>query len=250
MHSHDEKSSREGRTIDWRGVDIPQNLDAREPVWGVVPHEVVYLERTLLHVRSAVPDAQDGALPWLSVAVDANVTNVRALFLSYRAPSVASVMMVLRDYVWRWGCFPRLIVIDRGWARHSHELKVLCDIFNIELRFCRGHCSPAGASVETLLTLSERELLCGLEATAMEMTLERVQTADADPVDAGVWRFADLYRALERFLCYLRFNEHIHPALGMTQASFQEMRLREVGCMGQPTIALLAACVLSTVNVQ
>lgn len=200
MHSHGKKSSREGRTIAWRAAEIPEILDARAPVWGVPPLEVVYVKHTLLRIRTAVPDAQDWAYPWLSVAVDANVTNVRALFLSYRPPSVESVLMVLRDYVWRWRGIPGLIVVDGESVKDSRALKVLCAMFHIELRFCRSDRSRGGAPVETLLGLPERELLSGLEAIAMEMEKARIRTVDADPADTGVWRFADLSEALDRFL--------------------------------------------------
>ncbi|WP_146144141.1 transposase family protein [Paraburkholderia sp. BL25I1N1] len=220
---------RHGVRIAYRDGEIPLVLDARESVSGVLPHEVCYIDHTLFMLFTSGPNGQPWGKVWLSVGVDGNVTNARALYMSYRAPSAASVLMVLRDYVRRWRRLPRVLVIDGGSDLRSESVKAFCKMFNIDFRWRSGPRPRGGATVETVFALTEEEMLSGLEGNSMQLKEARMITAAVDPQRRHKWTFAELYQKLDQFLFDVRYRHHVHPAFGMTQAEFEAQRIEQTG---------------------
>ncbi|MGF6646687.1 MULTISPECIES: integrase catalytic domain-containing protein [Paraburkholderia] len=229
VKAYEDPNARFGKRVAYRDGQIPLILDAREPVDGVAPHEVCYIDHTEPNLFTKGPEGQDWGKLWLSAAVDGNVTCARAFYLSYRPPSALSVLMTLRDYVRRWRRLPRIVVFDGGADMRSHAVEQFCKIHNIDVRYRAGGRPRGGKDVERLFGLTEEELLSGLEGCSIQLKEARTVTKSVDPTRRAVWTFPQLYRAMESFLFDFRYRRHVHPGLGMTQCDYEQARLEQTG---------------------
>ena len=220
--------SRSGKRVAYRDGDIPLTLDIREPVHGLMPHELLYCDHTLLNLSTAGPQRQDWGKVWVSAGTDGHVPRARAMYLSYAPPSSVSVLMLLRDYVRRHGRLPRVIVVDGGKEFRCAPFTKLCSIFGIEIRY-RGPGRPrGGAPIERLFGVTEQEFLSGLEGNTTQLKEARLTTKTVQPNLFRTWTFPRLYRALEHYLFSVR-PEVVHPVLGMTPAEYEAFRMEQIG---------------------
>jgi putative transposase len=220
--------SRSGKRVAYRDGDIPLTLDIREPVHGLMPHEVLYCDHTLLNLATTGPQRQDWGKVWLSAGTDGHVPRARAMYLSYDPPSSMSVLMLLRDYVRRHGRLPRVIVVDGGKEFRCAAFTKLCSIFGIEIRY-RGPGRPrGGAPIERMFGVTEQEFLSGLEGNTTQLKEARLTTKTVQPNLFRTWTFPRLYRALEHYLFFVR-PEVVHPALGMTPTEYEAFRIEQTG---------------------
>ncbi|MFL9898060.1 transposase family protein [Paraburkholderia fungorum] len=222
--------ARKGKRVAHVATDIPLLFDVHEPLSGVYPHDVIYIDHTLLPLFTNGPHGEEFGKVWASIAVDGCTTRVYGLFLSYCGPSAHTVLMVLRDYVRRHGRFPRVLVVDGGIEFGSREIEELAESFNIDVRF-RSSGSPRGGNkVENVYGVTEIEFTAGLEGNSRGMRSgTREMTAAVDPRKRRVWTFTMLSRALENYLMDDRPNNAVHPVLGMTPAEYERKRISETG---------------------
>lgn len=246
LEVHADPLLRSGKRVAYRDSDIPLTLDIREPVHGLMPHEVLYCDHTLLNLATAGPQRQDWGKAWLSAGIDGHVPRVRAMYLSYAAPSSMSVLMLLRDYVRRHGRLPRMIVVDGGKEFRCAAFTKFCSIFGIEVRY-RGPGRPrGGAPIERMFGVTEQEFLSGLEGNTTQLKEARLTTKSVQPNLFRIWTFPRLYRALEHYLFAVRPTV-IHPAIGLTPADFEAFRLEQTGHRKHVSVAfdenlLLLSC--------
>ena len=219
---------RGGRRKEYRESDIPLYLDFREPVHGLFPHELLYIDHTLLNIFTVGPKGQDWKKPWLSVGRDGNVPRARSMYLDYRAPSQSSALMILRDYVRRWGCLPRIIVVDGGAEFKKGAFRFFCDTFGTDVRYRSTEKPRGGAPIESLFGVTEVEFINGLEGNSLQLKQPRLITGSHNPNDRRRWLFESLYRALDRYLFDVRPAD-VHPTLGITPLEYEQMQLQDMG---------------------
>ncbi|WP_175773318.1 integrase catalytic domain-containing protein [Paraburkholderia phenazinium] len=229
VNTYESLKDRFGKRVAYRDGEIPFVLDAREPLDGVMPHEVCYVDHSEPNLFTKGPEGQDWGKLWVSAGVDGNVTCARALYVSYRPPSAMAVLMVLRDYVRRWRRLPRILVVDGGADMRSRALAQFCAIHNIDLRYRTGGRPRGGKNIERTFGLTEQELLSGLEGNSIQLKEARTVTRSVDPSRRAVWTFPEFYRSLDSFLFDFRYRQHVHPALGMSQYDYEQARLEQTG---------------------
>lgn len=228
VKDHRSIHDRHGKRVAYRDSDIPLILDIREPVHGLFPHEIIYIDHTQPNLMTAGPYGEDWEKVWISVAVDAHVPTPRALYISYDPPSAWSALMVMRDYVRRWGRLPRVVVVDGGKEFKAHAFQLFCKIFGIDIRY-RGPGRPrGGAPVERMFGVSEQEFFTGLEGSSMQLKEARMTTKSTSPNQFRKWTFPALCRALDHYLFQVRPLD-VHPRLGITPRQFEDSRLQQTG---------------------
>lgn len=218
-----------GKRAAYQQTPIAAALSNEFPVHGVRPHEVCYVDHTIANIATIAPDGTALGKPTLTVGVDGHTTQPRAMYLSYDKPSTHTVLMIIRDYVRRHGCLPRVLVVDNGAEFHSHELRDLCRLLGIDLRFRPPAMPRGGAMVERLLGAIEEEVLALMEGnTRMLKTDARLVTKGVDPFRRAEWTLPGVYGAIEKYLFEIRPNRK-HPALGVEPNVFEKRRLAETG---------------------
>lgn len=220
---------REGKRSAYQKNVIVQMLDAAVyPVHGVRPHEVCYIDHTIINLATVGPDGTEMGKPTFSVAVDGNSTQPRAMVLSYDPPSTWTVLLVLRDYVRRNGRLPRLLSVDNGKEFHSKVLELVAKLLGIDIRYRAPGMPRGGAMVERLIGATEQEVVAHMEGNTRQMKDPRLVTKSVNPFNRAVWTLTAAYFALEEYLFEVRPNR-IHPALGKTPNEYEAQRMHETG---------------------
>jgi hypothetical protein len=235
VNQHISIRKRNGKRVEYRDADIPLILDIREPVHGIFPHEVLYIDHTEFPVMTSGPQGQDWGKAWCSLGVDGNVPRARAFYLAYEPPSAKSVLMLLRDHVRRHRRLPRVIVVDGGKEFRTAAFIFFCRLFQISIRYRSAGRPRGGAPVERMFGVAQEELIAGLEGNSLQLAEARMTTRSVQPNQFRKWTFPQLYRSLDHYLFVDRPN-NVHPALGMTPAQFEEHRIAETGRRSHMTV--------------
>jgi len=221
-------SSRKGKRHAYQEAEIPVWLDNSLPVHGVRPHEVCYIDHTPLNLSTKAPNGMALGKPWLSLGRDGNSTNVKALYISYDAPSARAVLMVLRDYVRRNGRLPRILAVDNGKEFHSNELEFFCRIFQMDIRWRPPGQPRGGAPIESLIGASEEEVIAQAKGNTRILKDPRLATKSVNPFNFTEWTLPSIYFAFVYWCFDIRANR-IAPALGVTPNEYEQRRLAETG---------------------
>ncbi len=134
---------RQGKRVKYQRGKIVQSLDNEYPVHDVRPHAVCYIDHTPAVIATVGPDGVALGKPTLTIGVDGNTKQARAMVLTYGAPSAWTVLLLLRDYVRRNGRLPKIISVDNGKEFYSGALKFFCKLYKIDLRY-RSPGEPRG----------------------------------------------------------------------------------------------------------
>ncbi len=212
---------REGRRAAYQRRSIVTSLDTAYPTHGVRPHEVCEMDHTIANISLKSVDGVGLGKPTLSIIIDSNTCQARALNMSFEPPSARTVLRLMRDYVRRNQRLPRVLVVDNGKEFHSHELEYFCRIYGVELRF-RSPGMPRGAAmVERALGAIEEEVFSEMAGnTRMLKRDARLVTKAVDPYRQTEWTLAGVYNATEEYLFKVRANR-AHPSLGMTPNEYE-----------------------------
>ena len=219
---------REGKRKAYQEASIPLILDYRFPVNGVRPHEVCYIDHTIMNIATVGPDGSELGKPTFTLATDGNTTQTRAFYLSYDPPSTGVVLMVLRDYVRRHQRLPKILVVDGGREFRSKELVWFCGLYEIELRHRPSAMPRGGSQIERAIGASETEVLAQLEGNTRIMKNARMVTKSVNPFPNAVWTLTALHGCLDEYLFKIKDNL-IHPAFGSTPHDYEQMRMAETG---------------------
>lgn len=223
-----DERKRSGKKSAYQKSRIVTYLDNAYPVHGARPHEVCHIDHTVATMALTSPNGMDLGKPTLTVCIDASVVKTRAMIFSFDPPSARLVLLVLRDYVRRWGRLPKVIVVDNGKEFHSAEFTFFCALYGIEIRYRPPGQPRAGSPVERLFGSIETELFSQLEGNTRIMRETRLVTADVNPFNRAKWTLPALHRVTEKFL-FVDKPDQIAPALGMTPNEFEQQRLQETG---------------------
>lgn len=219
---------REGKRKDYQDAHIPLYLDYAFPVHGVRPHEVCYIDHTIMNIATIGPEGTEFGKPTFTLATDGHTTQARAFYLSYNPPSSAVVLMTLRDYVRRNNRIPKILSVDGGKEFKSKELEIFCSDYEIDLRHRPPGKPRGGSPVERAMGSTETELLAKLEGNTRIMKNARMVTKSVNPFPNAAWTLTALHGALNEYLFEIRDNR-IHPSLGITPYEYEKMRLLETG---------------------
>jgi len=219
---------REGKRKAYQEAAIPLLLDYAFPVHGVRPHDVCYIDHTVMNIATVGPEGSELGKPTFTLVVDGCTTQTRAFYLSYDPPSARSVLMALRDYVRRNNRLPRIIVVDGGKEFRSRELEWFCRRYGIDLRHRPAGMPRGGSPVERAIGATETEVLAKLEGNTRIMKNVRMVTKSVNPFEKAIWTLTALHGALDEYLFEIRDNR-IHPSLGSTPRDYEAMRMAETG---------------------
>lgn len=219
---------REGKRSAYQKRAIVQLLDNAYPIHGVRPHEVCYVDHTIATIATVGPDGVELGKPTLSIGVDGNTRQPRALLLTYDPPSTWTVLLILRDYVRRHGRLPKVLSVDNGKEFHSRELAFFCRMYTIDLRYRAPGMPRGGAMIERLIGATEEEVFAAMEGNTRQMRDPRLVTKSVNPFRRAVWTLTAVYGAVEDYLFNIR-PDRIHPALGMTPNEYEQQRVAETG---------------------
>lgn len=221
--------AREGKRSAYRQAAISPLLSNDHAPHGFRPHEVIYVDHTIADIETQSPDGLPLRKPTLTLAIDGCTRQVRAFVLLYEPPSYRSVMLLIRDYVTRWGRLPRILVVDNGKEFHGHALEYLCRVLGIEFRFRAPGQPRGGALIERAFGAINEEVLAELEGNSRCMkTSTREITASVNPQNRVRWNLVALHAAMNKYL----FEEHpnrVHADLGMSPNDYEEKRMLDTG---------------------
>ncbi|KQP18761.1 hypothetical protein ASF45_26430 [Pseudorhodoferax sp. Leaf265] len=219
---------RQGNRMRYQKSRIVTSLDNAYPVHGVRPHEVLHIDHTIATLATISPNGTPLGKPTLTIGIDACTTSCRAVISSYDPPTARLVLLLMRDYVRRWGRLPKTIVVDNGKEFHSAEFTFFCSLFNIEIRYRSPGMPRSGSPVERAFLAIETGFIAQLEGNTRQLRDPRLVTAPVNGFNLASWTLTAFHRAAEQFLFEIRPNE-VSPALGMTPRDYEAMRMQETG---------------------
>lgn len=228
VKNHTNIKAREGRRKARAQAPIPLLFDYEHPVHGVLPHEVVYCDHTIVNLMTKGMVLPNLGKPVLSVMVDGAMTKPRAFYLSYQPAGTEAVQMCLRDYVRRHGRLPRVLVLDNGKEFHSVALKQFCSIFGIAIRWRRRSTPRDSTVVERMLGASEQEVISALAGNSIALKDPRSVSSSHQPEKHIAWTLPALHGALDHYF-FKVMPARMHPRLGMTPDAFERKCILEMG---------------------
>ena len=175
------------------------------------PLGVVHADHTLLDLwlvlevgRKRMPHR---CKVWLSIAVCAWSGVVLGYYLSFNAPSYASVMGLMRDVVRRHKRMPALMVVDNAKEFVSDAMRKFAAAYGMTLRLRPKGQPKYGAPVETLFNVANKVFVHNLLGNNKLLQRPRAMSKEVDPRGHAVYRFGAFDRALSRFFFEV-YNAH------------------------------------------
>jgi putative transposase len=230
--------AREGKRREYHSAPIVWYLNAKDPLHGVRPFEIVHIDETPLDVVAVAPGyPKPLGRPWLSLAVDADSRSVLGFYLSFRDPSEFSCIMVLRDIVRRHGHMPELILTDNGPGFRSGLLRRVCETYRANHQF-RPPAQPRfGSVMERLFQTTNTEFVHNLEGNTKLMKHVRTVTKSVRPERFACWTLPALHGGLDYFFRNV-YGKEFHPAHGEAPAEYLARRFLETGCRAHRLLQL------------
>ncbi len=219
---------REGKKQAYQQAPIPLVFEDDQPVHGTHPHSVVYIDHTCLNQFVKGMNVANLGKPWLSVAIDGSNSEPMALYMDFRSPSAASVLMLFRDYVIRQGRLPDTIVLDNGSEFHSAALLMFCELFRINIRWRRRSRPRDSTLVERFFGTTETEVLASLDGNTRALKDPRSVARTHQPDLYIEWTLPALHGAFEHFMFHI-YPNRVHPRFGMTPRQVRQRQLHELG---------------------
>lgn len=227
-HALEDVRKREGKRLAYQKAPIELTWDYEHPVHGVMPHEVVYCDHTIMNVflkGSVLPDL---GKPTITLMADGSLSKARAFYASYAPASSVTVMMCLRDYARRHGRLPRVLVLDNGKEFHSEALKLFCSIFGISIRWRRRSRPRDSSIIERMLGATEQEVISQLDGNSLALKDPRMVSSSHQPQKHIAWTLPALHGAIEYFLFNVQ-PERAHPRFGISPNEMEIQMNREYG---------------------
>lgn len=186
-------------------------------VHGDYPLQVVHIDHTQLDIEIVSSTGLNLGRPWLTVAFDAASRAVLGIYLSFDAPSVDSVMMVLRDCVLRHRLLPVGLIVDNGPEFHSVWFETFTAIYKIVVSRRPPRHARFGCLIENFFGINNTELIHTLVGNTQLTKNVRQVTKSVNPAGQAIWTLPALYQVLETF-CFQHFNRRTHPEIGEAPA--------------------------------
>lgn len=198
--------------------------------------EIVHIDHKLLRVliRCSRTNQLLG-LCWLTLAVDAFSRMPVGFWLDFSRPNAVSLLMVLRDIVWRYGRLPTTLVTDNGAEFHSALYQLLIARYGVHALYRAPRHSSDGGVVERAFSTIDTELIHSLEGVVPKGYDLKKYDPFTDPRARADVNIDHLYRMLNHYL----FNEYPyfnHADLGATPHTIWQTSLEETGLLNLPQI--------------
>ena len=219
---------RDGRRMDYQLAPIPLTFDCDQPVHGVLPHEVIYIDHTISNIFLRGIHLPDLGKPTLTLAIDGALSMPRAFYLSFQSAGSNAVLMLLRDYARRHGRLPKTIVLDNGKEFHSEALKLFCSQFKINIRWRRRSMPRDSTLVERFLGAIEKEVLSGLDGNTIRLKDPRMVSSSVQPSKFIKWTLPALYGSIDHYLFQI-YPMRIHPRFGISPYEKEMSMIRGFG---------------------
>lgn len=197
-------------------------------VHGDYPLQVVHIDHTQLDIEIVSSTGLNLGRPWLTVAFDAATRAVLGIYLSFDAPSVDSVMMVLRDCVLRHRLLPIGLMVDNGPEFHSVWFETFTAIYKIVVSRRPPRHARFGCLIENFFGVNNSELIHTLVGNTQLTKNVRQVTKSVNPAEQAIWTLPALYQVLETF-CFEHFNRRTHPEIGQAPAEVFKRLVSEHG---------------------
>lgn len=219
---------REGKRKHYQKKHIPLTHDYDHPLHGVQPHEVVYCDHTIVNMFCKGQRVENLGKPTLTVMTDGALSRTRAFVLLFSPASIVSVLMVLRDYVRRWHCLPRILVLDNGREFHSDAVEQVCSLFGIEIRWRRRSKPRDSTLVERALGATETEIFANLDGNTRALKNPREVSSEVNPERFVTWTLTALHGSLEHYFFEVH-AKRVHPRFGVSPDEREKQMLLEFG---------------------
>lgn len=215
-------------------VESTDLASAMEPVR---PFERAHIDHTLLDLESIADQAWMGlGRVWITLMIDHYSRRVLGLYLTYAAPSYASVMGVMRDCVRRFGRLPDAIVVDGGKEFRSVWFETTCAWYHVVI-IRRPPAKPRfGAQIERYFGTLNTTLIYNLAGNTQNTKNVRQLTAEIAPSRHAIWTFSALHDLLEEYI-FDTYDTLPHRELAMAPREQFAMGMATAGHRPQRFIA-------------
>ncbi|WP_447985438.1 DDE-type integrase/transposase/recombinase [Nitrospira sp. Nam74] len=209
--------------------ELPLHLFYDTPIHGDRPFEIVHIDHTLVDVMLVCSVTGEFlGRPWLTLAMCAFSRRILAIYLSFDPPSCASVMMVLRIMVRRFGRRPHTIITDGGKEFHSIYYETFLNIFKITQK-TRPPAKPRfGSVIERIFGTANSQLFHRLIGNTKLTKIPRQLTKKLNPCNLAVWHLVGLYDELQHW-AYDTYDTMPHSTLGTAPRDLFERTLELTG---------------------
>jgi putative transposase len=233
FNKHIEDSSsllkREGTRNAYKSQPITLYLDAKTPINGLRPFELVHIDHTPLEILIVNPERKEiSKSVWLTLAIDAYSRAIVGFYLTTEPPSYVSCMMVLRTIVQKYGRMPDVLVVDNAKEFQSHALQRVCKLYRTNLRYRPKGKPRFGTVMERVLLTTQSELIHNLSGNTKLNKGHRNITKAVNPKQFVEWSLVALHGSLSMYFEEL-YGTHPHPAHGFPPVEMLRRSLEETG---------------------
>jgi putative transposase len=216
-----QKRKRKGDKAAYPDKPVYWELEVTTPRHGDRPHEIAHIDHTQLDIE-LIDSRTDKNLgrPWATFMVDAFSRRL-TVYLTFDPPSYRSCMMVLREYVRRYGRLPQSIVTDGGKEFNSVYFESLLALYGCSL-YKRPWAEPHyGTVCERLFNTANTEFVHNLTGNTQIMKNVRQVTPSVNPKALACWTLGSFYEKLCEW-AYDVYDKTEHFTLGQSpQMAFE-----------------------------
>lgn len=182
------------------------NPDTEGLLTGNFPFEFVHIDSTTVDAELEglfypVPVGKANA----TFAVDDFSGMPLGHYTSFDPISVASVMMVMRDIVKRWGKLPQNVVLDGGSENVAKQIKAALALIGVNMIWRRTSIPQEGSTVERKIHTLNTQLAHVLDGNTQSVKEPRSCSPELLPKNNSVWNLPALDMKIDEFLY------HFHP---------------------------------------
>jgi putative transposase len=229
VNEHESILKREGKRRAYQSAEIIWEKHDDKEIHGHFPFQIVHIDHTLadLELRGFL-DVKNLGKPWVSLAIDTASRKVLGQYLSFRAPSTLSNMMVLRDIVRKHGRMPNMITVDNGRDLQSNAFKQVQRLYRVSIRSRPAGQPRFGSVIERMFRTINTQFLHNLEGNTQLMKHVRMVTKSVRPEPYAKWTLPAFHAGLE-YYCDHVLGEEINSGLGEKPNYYLKTRLTETG---------------------
>lgn len=224
---------REGRIGAYKSREYYRGDQPLEP-HGTRLLEVVHIDHKL--VRVILKCSRTGltlGFAWITLAFDGFCAKPLAFWLDYNSPSTVSVLMVLRDFVLRYGRFPTVIVVDNGAEFHSVQVQAFCAKYGIHLLY-RAPRQPGDGGIQERFNLTlDNDFCSALPGYLPDKKDDRQYDPRTDPYIQASHTIGSFRDAAEQYL-FLGYPNQWHSGLGCEPQRLWDLSALETGILALP----------------
>jgi putative transposase len=239
--------TRMGKRFTYQQAGFYHTLEYTTPIHGTRPFQCVHIDHTVLDIElKSRRTGKSLGRPWLTLVIDAFSRRVLNVFITFDAPSRASVFMAVRALVKRWGRLPEMVMTDNGKDLVSIDIRSFFSSLGVDSRYRPAAKPRYGAFMERFFGTLNTQLLHNLNGNTKILRNVRQATQSHLPRNLADWNLENLYNVIEAWL-EVEYDQHQHPALGMSPKEAFDKAQRETGIRPHKLIAfnqdfLVATC--------